>query len=680
MPINQQARSVAIATPLGEDVMAIKRLVGTEQLGCLFEFEVELLSEDHTIAYDDILGQNATVRLEVAGGETRFFNGYIRQFSQLEPEGEYGAYRATLVPWMWFLKQASDCRIFQEKTVPDVIEEVFKAQGFDQYELRLSGSYESREYCVQYRETDFDFVSRLMEQEGIYYFFLHENGSHKLILADSASAHEPCPGYDEVDYRPTAREGTETECILDWSVQLGVYTGNYAVNAFDFKKPNTGLLAQSNIERQHAAAGFQQYEYGADQYVTSAVGEQYAKVHIEEIQSRQKVFSAETDARGLVLGHIFSMVKHFRDEQNRKYLITRIEHTITSDIVPGSDEDLYKATIKAIEDDAPFRAPRSTRRSIVDGPQTAVVVGPSGEEIHTDEHGRVKVQLHWDRDGKYDENSSCWLRVSQNWAGKSWGFFFLPRIGQEVIVEFLEGDPDRPIVTGSVYNGEAKPPYALPANKTMSTIKSNSSKGGAGFNEFRFEDKKGEEQVFLHAEKNQDIRVKNDTYEWIGNNRHLIVTKDQNEKVENDRNEEVVRDHVEKIGRDHHLAIEGKEAIKVTGSHSLVVDDDVIEEFNKNHSEQVTDDYYLKATNIVIEATDNITIKVGDSYIAIESSGIKIGTTGDIELEATGNITQTATANWEVEATAEATINGTAGLTLESPAITVLKGSLVQIN
>jgi type VI secretion system secreted protein VgrG len=334
---------------------------------------------------------------------------------------------------------------------------------------------------------------------------------------------------------------------------------------------------------------------------------------------------------------------------------------------------VFSCTFNAMDAGQPFRPSRITPMPTIAGPQVAVVVGPSGEEIHTDEYGRVKVQFPWDRQGMKDDNSSCWIRVSQNWAGKNWGAMIIPRITQEVIVEFLEGDPDRPIITGRVYNADNMPPYDLPDNKTMSTMKSNSSKEGQGFNEIRFEDKKGEEQIFVHAEKNQDVRVKNDSFEWIGNNRHLVVKKDQIEHVENNRNEKVDADHKEEIGKDRNLKVKGKEAKAVDGSLSLTVGDDVIEVFKKNHSEETTKDYYLKADNIVIEGMTNVTVKVGDSFIAIESGGIKIGTSGDIALEASGNIEQTAMGDVSLKATGNASVKGTGGLALESTAQAELK-------
>jgi type VI secretion system secreted protein VgrG len=328
-----------------------------------------------------------------------------------------------------------------------------------------------------------------------------------------------------------------------------------------------------------------------------------------------------------------------------------------------------------------------TPKPLIQGPQTAMVVGTSGEEIYTDEYGRVKVQFPWDRYGKGDENSSCWVRVSQLWAGKKWGAMHIPRTGQEVIVEFLEGDPDRPIVTGRVYNGEAMPPYKLPDEKTKSTSKSNSSKGGGGFNEIRFEDKKGSEQIFFHAEKDQHFRVKNDCLEWIGNNRHLVVTKDQLEHIQNNRNEKVDADHKETIGKDRHLNVTGKEAVAIGGSKSLTVTGDVIEVFKGNHSEQVTSDYYLKADNVVIEGTTNVTVKVGQSYIAIESGGISIGTSGTIQLQDSSGLTIQSGASATIKSTGAMSVQSQATAEFKSPettlsgdTMTTIKGGVVKIN
>jgi len=628
MARTQQARPIAIATPLGEDVVLVESLSVSDQLGRLFRIDLELLSEDGSIAFDDIVGENVTVRLETPRQTTRYFNGVVSYFGQRGSAGRLASYQATVVPWLWFLTRTSDCRIFQEKTVPEILETVFRDHGMTDFENRLSGQHRAWEYCVQYRETSFDFVSRLMEQEGIYYYFEHDNGKHTLILANGSSAHSAYPDYEELAYRPPHQASTDPERIRAWAFGKQVEPGGYALNDFDFKAPKKDLGTLSKIARQHAAADFEMYDYPGE-YTEYSNGESYARVRIEELQAQHQVARGESDARGICVGHTFQFVDYDRDDQCIEYLVTGLTLHAQADQydssgAPTGKGPLCRCSFTAIDSATPFRPARITPKPSIRGCQTAVVVGKSGEEIDTDEYGRVKVKFHWDRYSKGDETSSCWIRVSQPWAGRKWGGMFLPRIGQEVIVEFLEGDPDQPIITGRVYNGDNMPPYTLATNKTMSTLKSLSSKGGGGFNELRFEDKKGEEQVFIHAEKNQDVRVKNDCFETIGNNRHLVITKDQFEHVKNKRHEKVDVDHMEEVTNDRHLKVGGKEAKEVVGSKSLTVTGDVIEVFKMNHSEETTQGLFLKAMNVQIEGMTEIELKCGGSSIVLTPAAIFI--------------------------------------------------------
>lgn len=664
--LTQKNRELAIGkTPLGEEVLLLVSMSGTEHLGRLFEYKLELVSENPQIKAEDIVGQNVTIRLALGADKNRYFNGYINHFTQLTAYGRLARYQATVVPWLWFLTRTADCRIYQDQKIPDIIKEVFKKHELKDFEDALSGSYSKKEYCVQYRETDFNFVSRLMEQEGIYYFFKHENGKHNLVLADSPSAHESYPEFDEIEYQASDK-GTQTEgCVSDWIVETHLQPVSYALNDFDFKDTKKALEVRAKVSRKHAAADHEIYDYPG-KYTETGDGDGYARKRIEEIQARFEVATADSDSRGICSGFTFKLTDHPRDDRNGNYLITSASYKIEGNEYFSAEESgkcVYSCKFTAIAADQAFRASRTTPKPTVSGPQTAIVVGPSGEEIHTDEYGRVKVKFHWDRYSKADENSSCWIRVAQVWAGKNWGAIYTPRIGQEVIVDFLEGDPDQPIITGRVYNAQAKPPYDLPTNKTMSTLKSNSSKGGEGFNEIRFEDKKGEEQIFIHAEKNLDIRVKNDRFETVGNDRHLVVEKEKFEQVKSHRNEFVEQNHLEEIGQDRNLTVKGKEAKEVGKSLSLTVKGDVAEVFKANHSEETTSDYYLKAKNIVIEGTQNITLSVGGSHIAIESGSIEIKTSGQLKIEGTTT---------DVKSSAKTSIDG-------GP-MTEVKGIMVKIN
>jgi type VI secretion system secreted protein VgrG len=608
----QQHREAEVITPLGKDVVLLTSMSGAERLGRLFEYQLELASTNHQINAADIVGQNVSIRLDLPAGEPRYFNGFVSCFTQAPASGRLARYRATVVPWLWFLTRTADCRIFQEKKVPDIIKEVFRNHGLTEFEDRLSGKYRVWEYCVQYRETDFDFVSRLMEQEGIYYFFKHDNGKHTLVLADSGSAHQSYPDYEQIRYHPSDKGAISEECISEWLVQTSLQPGAYALKDFDFKNTKKDLLARAQVARSHEGADFEVYDYPGE-YTEFGDGENYARRRIEEMQAQYEIITAASDARGICAGCTFSLTEHPRGDQNREYMVTSAEYKVDMgdfySVGEGSGQCDYSVSFTAIDAKQPFRAPRTTPKPSIPGPQTAIVVGPSGEEICTDKYARVKVQFHWDRYGKADENSSCWIRVAQVWAGKKWGAMYIPRIGQEVIVEFLEGDPDQPIITGRVYNGQATPPYDLPSNQTMSTLKSNSSKGGKGFNEIRFEDKKGDEQIFIHAEKDQDIRVKNDAKEWIGQDRHLIVKRDQLEEVRGDK----------------HLTVKGDQNEKINGSVSLDAGMDLQQKVGMKYGLEAGMDVHIKGgMKVIIEAGMQLSLKAAGGFVDIGPAGVSI--------------------------------------------------------
>ena len=544
----QNARLIAVTTPLGEDVLLLRRLRVTERLSAIFECELDLLSEDDHLDPASLLGQAVTVRIETRERPPRYFNGYVNRFAHVGFEGRLARYQATLVPWLWFLSRTSDCRIFQEMTAPDIVKQIFGDTGFSEFDDRLSGHYRTWEYRVQYRESHFDFISRLLAQEGIYWYFIHDEASHTLVLADGYASHAPCPGHAQLAYHAgdqvARREG---DFVFAWSLISGIRPGAYVHDAFDFKKPSAELRSAAALTRRHAHADYEIYDYpGA--YVAVGEGERYAAVRMEELQADHEIVTGESYARGLAAGYLFTLTDYPRADQNREYLIVSAQHEVSTDAYQSSDtaggELLHQTSFTAMDAQHPFRASRPLAKPIVQGPQTAIVVGPAGEEIWTDEYGRVKVQFHWDRYGEMNENSSCWIRVSQLWAGKQWGAMHLPRIGQEVIVDFLEGDPDQPIITGRVYNADLMPPYGLPANQTQSGIKSRSSKGGGpeNFNELRFEDKKGQEEVYLHAERHLSTVVEAGESRSVGGSRSTVIQKDETLRIkEGNRTETLER-------------------------------------------------------------------------------------------------------------------------------------------
>jgi type VI secretion system secreted protein VgrG len=621
MPATQIDRPFRIKTPLGDDALLLDRFDGYERLSEPFRFVLRLLSPDPNIDMQALLTKPAVVSFNLSEESERHVHGHIRNIKLLE-YGEDGmaAYEAEIVPWLWFLHYFSDCRIFQNKTVPNIIEQVFKDRGFSDYHLKLQGSFPQREYVVQYRETDFNFVSRLLEDEGIFYYFEQSQDKHTLVLANDKSATLPCPNKQQARYLAATGSNQPEDTVISLETEFRMHTGTASLADYDFEKPGTSLFATlaGNLRGED-------YDYPG-KYKTKDDGARYARIRLEEREVALNTVRGASNCMGFECGYKFALTEHFRDSANTAYTLTALEHHARNASYRGGHQDPfeYANRFEAIPSSVPYRPPRLSRKPAIHGSQTALVVGKAGEEIWTDKYGRVKVQFFWDRQGTYDENSSCWIRVAQGWAGRRWGAIHIPRIGQEVVVSFLEGDPDRPIIAGSVYNADHMAPYALPDEQTKSALKSMSSKGGGGFNELRFEDKKGSEQIFLHGEKDIDIRIKNERREWIGRDRHLIVARDKLEQVKRDSQLNIVRDRIQKIGRDHHLEIAGKAAVRISGSNSLSVTGDVIEEFGGNHSCQVSQDLYLKAMQIVIEAAMGITLKVGANFITIDQSGIAI--------------------------------------------------------
>ena len=604
----QKQRRLAVYGPLDDDALVLRQMTATEQLGRLFEYRLEVYSEDYQLDFDALLGENMTVRMDLlTGGETRYFNGFVSDCWQGASTNRTATYQITLRPWLWFLTRTADCRIFQEKTAPDIIKEVFRDSGFSDFEESLSGDYRQREYCVQYRETDFNFVSRLMEEEGIYYYFKHQNGKHMLVLSDSYSAHDPFPGYEEIPYYPPDMHNhRERDHIFDWSISKRVQPGRYALNDFDFKVPKKNLRSQLEIPRAHAQAQYEIYDYPGE-YKQSADGDHYSRVRIEELQAQHETLEGQGNAAGLATGALFKLTDYPRADQNREYLVASAHYTLQSDEYesgPGAlSESLYECRFSVIDAQQPYRPPRVTPKPVVQGPQTAIVTGPEGEEIWTDEHGRVKCQFHWDRYGSYDEQSSCWIRVSHPWAGKGWGSVSIPRIGQEVIVDFIEGDPDQPIVTGRVYNGDQKPPYGLPDGKVISGIMSNSTKGGGGYNEFVMNDTKGDELIRTHAQYDMDTTVENDQRNTIKN--------DQTDKIMNNRSTTV------ESGNDTLTIAAGTRTVTVKGNstHTVQAGERTVTVTGGNYNATSTD------------AAANITGKTSVSVTG-ESAGITVKGTG----------------------------------------------------
>lgn len=582
-------RATAVQTPLGAGMLTFTHLVGRDEVSRCFSYTVGFVSNAADIDPLKMLGGVVSVEGE-SGDPKRWFSGLISEFRLTKIEDRLAYYEAVVRPWLWFLCNTTDCRIFQNMSAIEIVEKIFSKYGPVKFEKRLQASYPTRDYCVQYDETDLDFVQRLLEHEGVMYFFEHDEGEHKLILADAMSKLKPASGYETVPYH---FEGTgmrrDVEYISDWIPASAVRPGTYAHKDFDFKKPGADLTAVSAQAFSHKEAAHEFYRHpGA--HLDVGRGDAVAAIRREELQAPHKRISAAGNVRGLFPGCTFKLDGFPRDDQNQEYLVLSAEYRLFD---PGfrsgieTEGESFKVLLGVAPTSVPYRPPRITPRPIMRGPQTATVVGPSGEEIFTDEYARVKVQFHWDREGKKDQNSSCFVRVSQTWAGAGWGFIQIPRIGQEVIIDFIEGDPDQPIITGRIYNASQMPPYGLPGSATQSGWKSDSSKGGGGYNELMFEDKAGSELVNFQAQKDHNLLIKND--------RTKLVQHDQSDRIDNNAkhsvgvnlDEDVGNNKTVKIGVDQTTNIGSNDTETVGANRSLTVGSNETINIGSNSTETI---------------------------------------------------------------------------------------------
>ena len=633
MAATQDNRNIRVKSPLGPDTLLLHRMAGSDGLSTLGAYQLDLLSEQADLGIDAVLGQALSVQLDAGPGVVREFNGIVTRFDlqgRAGRAGRYTRYQATLRPWLWLLTQSRDCRIFQDQDAVAIIKTIFEKYALADYDLgQLSATPPVLPYCVQYRETDFAFVSRLMERFGIYWYFRHAGGRHTLVLADSAAAHSPLPGgaslHFAVDADPRAQS---RESVYQWQAGGEILADAVTLQAFHFETPAVDLTAKSTQARGYDGnvRDLELYDYPGP-YVVRAAGEAEAKTRVEASGAGQHDVTGAATAAALAPGGTFKLLDHPRSDQNAAMLVVAASYQLYSDrfeAEPGMAPPDKAAVIlpfdcrfRAVAKTATYRAARATPAPIMHGPQTAIVVGKAGEEIWTDKYGRVRVHFHWDRigDGASDADAcSCWVRVAQAWAGKRFGALVVPRIGQEVVVSFLEGDPDQPLVTGAVYNAQNMPPVALPDDATQSTFKTSSSKGGVGFNELRFEDKKGSEEVFIQAEKDHRRIVKNN---------------------------DIVKVGFEKADPgDQTVDIKNNQTVDVGAAQSIKA-----------------------GTTIVIEAGTSIELKVAGSSIKIEA--------GKITIKAP---------EIEIAADANAKVKAGAMMEIKSGAVMTVGGALVQIN
>lgn len=697
MAYTQAGRRLVVKTPLGKDDLLLSGFSGHEAISQPFFFQLECVAENaKTIPFDGLLGQKVTVEISLPGGSKRFINGSCLRVAQGARDATFTRYLLDLVPEAFLLSRKTQSRIFQHLSIPDILKKVLK--GFP-VTWEIQGTFHPRDYCVQYRESDFAFASRLMEEEGIYYFFKHSDGSHTMVVANSPGSHsDVSPGPSNLIFETVGGGTREEDRVNAWEKAQELKSSKVVLWDHCFELPHKHLEAPSPIQGSVAAgksshklqlganAPLELYDFPgayAQRFdgINKGGGEQPAEIQkifqdnsrtadlrMQSEAAASVLVHAASNCRQIVSGHKFTLQRHF--EGDGSWVVYQVGHTASeaADVRSGGGGFTYQNHFSCFPVALPFRPPRVTPIPTVRGSQTAVVVGPPGEEIFTDKYGRVKVQFHWDREGKSDTDSSCWVRVGQPIAGRRWGASFWPRIGQEVIVDFLEGDPDQPIIVGSVYNADQMPPYLGdgPDSKhkndnKLTGVKSNTTMGGEGYNEWRFDDAKGKEQIFLHAERNMDTRVKGDSMESVGGSKHLTVGGEKDGKTWGNYKELVYghvglrnkKSHQQVVGgsmfvtvgdpdpadlqfvvkgdrlalveKDDHLHVKGSAKEKIDGGLGLTVGGDLDAKVGTKLAAEAGQEIHLKAgMKVIIEAGMQLTLKGPGGFIDIGPTGIAI--------------------------------------------------------
>ncbi|TVZ41662.1 type VI secretion system secreted protein VgrG [Alteromonadaceae bacterium 2753L.S.0a.02] len=640
----QDNRFLRINSALGSDTFFLKALRGNETFSRLFTLELDLLSYEKHINPADIVGTHIATFVDANSEQVKCLNGYVSQFEFTGKfyRGTYG-YRAILVPWFWFLKKRINCRVFQNKTFPEIFEEICGEFGFQDYRLSLSENHAKLEYCVQYRESDFDFLSRIMEREGIYYFFEHKNDKHIMCLADAPSAHSYLSP-KEVEHN---KNDKSNECISDWAHSYNYLSGTWKLNDFDYEKFNHSLLTEtSSVLNLKNAKNYFVYDYPGN-YQENTQGKKLAQYRMEAEESHYDVIRANSNVKNFECGKKFTLLSGIFEEDNHKaFVISEIHHeaydnSFTQDKDSG---DFYKNTLRCISEKINYRPGLLTPGPRIDGVQTAVVVGKSGDEIYTDEYGRIKIQFHWDTYGKKDENSSCWIRVATQWAGKKWGTIGIPRVGQEVVVTFEEGDPDRPLVLGCVYNSMHMPPFDLPGDKNVRGVKSRSTKGGSRstYNEISFDDTSGSEKLTIHAQKdfNMDVgkdagtnakgnatnNVDGDVTWTIGGNNTFSVSGNDSSSVGGDQSNSISGNKNDTVSGNQEGTVGGNETQNVSSNQDVTIGSNQTINVGSNQTSSI-------GSNQEISVGSNQTISVGSAQ-DISAAKQSVSISGNASMDA----------------------------------------------
>ncbi|WP_206956182.1 type VI secretion system Vgr family protein [Trinickia acidisoli] len=634
----QAGSFLSVSTPFGADVLLLEGFSGREAISEPFHFELRMRSTNTALSAASIVGQSATVTIQTQSGAVRYFNGIVTRFAQVGADATYGYYSAALAPRLWLATLGSDRVIYQNLSVLAIVQQVLSNLNVT-VKQSTTGTYAVREYCVQYDESPFNFISRLMEEEGIFYFFTFANGSHTMVLADSPSAHEPGANASPLWFSSDSVTHSASERVSGFELITGLTERTHIVADYDY---TSAAVSTATSTASGGVTNGTRYTFPG-RYAQASDSTRTADLRLAAQQLGQQSGRGVSACYSLAAGASFTLGGHPNSALNASYVVRSVEHSASNDI--------YSNEFTVFPSSVPFRPPLVAPRPVVAGNHTATVTGSSGEEIWTDAYGRIKVKFHWDRTSTADENSSCWVRVAQTIAGNGWGHVFLPRVGQEVIVSYVDGDPDRPLVTGSVYNQSSTLPYALPSMQTRSTIMSRSSKGGTAGNEIRMEDKTGSEELYVHAQKDMTVAIENALSTTVtgGNETHTISKGDRTVDVQT-----------------------GKETHTVKGTRSLTVTGDETHTNSAKFTHNVTGDYTLKVSgNLTIDVTGSITLKSGTS-LAIQA-GTSLSSQAGTTLENKAGTTLT-------DQGLEVQIKASATGTIDGGGMLALKGGLVKIN
>ncbi|WP_343115927.1 type VI secretion system Vgr family protein [Ostreiculturibacter nitratireducens] len=687
-------RSVWMGGDYGNSKIFLKNARVAEGLSKLTETKIEFLCSDHSLDLGTVVGKRMWLGLKAEDDSDRFFSGVCVSAEYIGPHGDFAHFVAEVRPWLWLLTRTRNSRIFQEKSAPDIIMEILSDHGFSSnVDKKISDQCSVRTYCVQYRETDFDFISRLMEEEGIYYYFVQSEKQEKLVLADSVSAHQPTPGKSTIDFFQAEEDYRRREDhVFEWITAERVTSGKVTLNDFDFEVPKSDQKKVKSIAKGlHSYKNFEIYDHPT-RSLDGTAADKFTRVRMEAEAVKHKRAHGVCNVKTFGVGQTFRLQNHSaRPSANGDYLVIDAVHDLQIDTEYDTKEplidhrirrdernkDTYRCEFGVIPKSEPFRAPIVTPWPEISGLHTAIVTGPSGEEIYTDKYGRIKVQFHWDRKGEKDDKSSCWVRCVMPWTGKNWGMISIPRIGQEVAIQFEEGNPDRPICSGMLYNADTMPPYTLPDNMTQTGIVTRSTKTGSTstFNELIFEDKKDAEFVRLQSEKDYKQIIKNNADITVGMEKKdsgdltQTIYRNKTETLETGDHSFTVKDGKQTISikKDHTETIEGKSTQTITGDTTQTVKQGNLTREVSQGNESVTikmGNFTLKTSMgmVTVEAMQSITLKVGGNSVKIDQSGVTIDGTmvkikGKAMLEAQSPMT-----------------------TVKGDALLTLKGGLTMIN